>query len=241
MFLLKRFSLEIRWSVLWTESASLTLPLDGLCRCCGLFPHLQSDNQRDQCRELALFDPITRCHDLTEHSVSRFAALVPEEKKFLLSRGTKTLQEILSDRENISHSMQAHLDEGTDPWGVKVERVEMWVWSSGCSLSLCWSSVSSRKDVRLPVSMQRSMAAEAEGQHVCGEGLPSFVAFAFSCERSASKDHCCRRRTESLASIEGTHERWTSTGIRTSVRFSRKRLMWSTRVPLPCNYVICRP
>ena len=40
-------------------------------------------------------------------------------------RGTKTLQEILSDRENIAHSMQAHLDEGTDPWGVKVERVEM--------------------------------------------------------------------------------------------------------------------
>jgi len=46
--------------------------------------------------------------------------------KFLcLFRGTKTLQEILCDRENISHSMQVHLDEGTDPWGVKVERVEM--------------------------------------------------------------------------------------------------------------------
>jgi len=42
-------------------------------------------------------------------------------------RGTKTLQEILCDRENISHSMQVHLDEGTDPWGVKVERVEMLV------------------------------------------------------------------------------------------------------------------
>lgn len=42
-----------------------------------------------------------------------------------MNRGTKTLQEILSDRENISHSMQTHLDEGTDPWGVKVERVEM--------------------------------------------------------------------------------------------------------------------
>ncbi|CAF4933381.1 unnamed protein product, partial [Rotaria magnacalcarata] len=26
--------------------------------------------------------------------------------------GTKTLQEILSDRENISHLMQVHLDEG---------------------------------------------------------------------------------------------------------------------------------
>lgn len=57
--------------------------------------------------------------------------------------GTKSLQEILTDREIIAHSMQTHLDEGTDPWGVKVERVEI-------------------KDVRLPQSMQRSMAAEAE-------------------------------------------------------------------------------
>ncbi|CAF4153742.1 unnamed protein product [Rotaria sp. Silwood2] len=39
--------------------------------------------------------------------------------------GTKSLQEILQDREIIANSMQTHLDEGTDPWGVKVERVEM--------------------------------------------------------------------------------------------------------------------
>ncbi|ESN94229.1 hypothetical protein HELRODRAFT_185104 [Helobdella robusta] len=57
--------------------------------------------------------------------------------------GTKNLSEILSDRENISHFMQACLDEATEPWGVKVERVEM-------------------KDVRLPVQLQRAMAAEAE-------------------------------------------------------------------------------
>jgi erythrocyte band 7 integral membrane protein len=37
----------------------------------------------------------------------------------------KKLSEILSDRENISHAMQATLDDATDPWGVKVERVEM--------------------------------------------------------------------------------------------------------------------
>ncbi|CAF3426693.1 unnamed protein product [Rotaria socialis] len=60
---------------------------------------------------------------------------------------TKTLQEILSDRENIAHLMQTRLDEGTDPWGLKVERVEI-------------------KDVRLPVSMQRSMAAEAEATRI---------------------------------------------------------------------------
>ncbi|KAK0063383.1 mechanosensory protein 2-like isoform X2 [Biomphalaria glabrata] len=57
--------------------------------------------------------------------------------------GTKNLSEILSDRENISHLMQTSLDEATDPWGVKVERVEV-------------------KDVRLPVQLQRAMAAEAE-------------------------------------------------------------------------------
>ncbi|XP_011661392.1 band 7 protein AGAP004871-like [Strongylocentrotus purpuratus] len=57
--------------------------------------------------------------------------------------GTKNLAEILSDREGISQYMQSNLDEDTDPWGIKVERVEI-------------------KDVRLPVQLQRAMAAEAE-------------------------------------------------------------------------------
>merc|ERR1719226_369038 len=57
--------------------------------------------------------------------------------------GTKTLAEILSEREMIAHDMQSSLDDATDPWGVKVERVEI-------------------KDVRLPVQLQRAMAAEAE-------------------------------------------------------------------------------
>ena len=39
--------------------------------------------------------------------------------------GTKNLAEILSERESISHIMQSGLDVATDPWGVKVERVEM--------------------------------------------------------------------------------------------------------------------
>lgn len=57
--------------------------------------------------------------------------------------GTKNLSEILSEREPISHTMQAALDEATEHWGVKVERVEI-------------------KDARLPIQMQRAMAAEAE-------------------------------------------------------------------------------
>lgn len=39
--------------------------------------------------------------------------------------GTRNLSEILTEREAISQTMHASLDEATDPWGVKVERVEM--------------------------------------------------------------------------------------------------------------------
>ncbi|MXQ88509.1 hypothetical protein E5288_WYG006766 [Bos mutus] len=57
--------------------------------------------------------------------------------------GTKNLSQILSDREEIAHNMQCTLDDATDDWGIKVERVEI-------------------KDVKLPVQLQRAMAAEAE-------------------------------------------------------------------------------
>ncbi|KAI5729275.1 hypothetical protein M8J76_000928 [Diaphorina citri] len=57
--------------------------------------------------------------------------------------GTRPLHEILSEREAISNTMQLALDEATEDWGIKVERVEI-------------------KDVRLPVQLQRAMAAEAE-------------------------------------------------------------------------------
>ena len=57
--------------------------------------------------------------------------------------GTKSLAEILSDREKIATDILQHLDIATDPWGVKVERIEV-------------------KDVRLPQQLQRAMAAEAE-------------------------------------------------------------------------------
>ena len=41
--------------------------------------------------------------------------------------GTRSLTEILGNREEISQQMQGILDEATDPWGVKVELVEMCV------------------------------------------------------------------------------------------------------------------
>merc|ERR1719362_1854949 len=57
--------------------------------------------------------------------------------------GTLTLGDILCNREAIAREMKTVLDEGTEPWGVMVERVEV-------------------KDVRVPEQLQRAMAAEAE-------------------------------------------------------------------------------
>ena len=39
--------------------------------------------------------------------------------------GTHSLHDILVLREEIAHAMQEGLDVATDPWGIKVERVEM--------------------------------------------------------------------------------------------------------------------
>uniref|UniRef100_A0A183CEZ1 LNS2 domain-containing protein n=1 Tax=Globodera pallida TaxID=36090 RepID=A0A183CEZ1_GLOPA len=57
--------------------------------------------------------------------------------------GTRTLTEIMLEREGISKVIQKMLDEGTTPWGIKVERVEL-------------------KDIRLPKGLLRALAVEAE-------------------------------------------------------------------------------
>lgn len=57
--------------------------------------------------------------------------------------GTKTLSELLSERDTIAKDLKSMIDTATDPWGIDIERVEV-------------------KDVRLPQSLQRAMAAEAE-------------------------------------------------------------------------------
>lgn len=59
--------------------------------------------------------------------------------------GEHTLDELLTQRETINAKIQKILDENTDPWGVKVEAVEV-------------------KHVDLPVDMQRAMAREAESE-----------------------------------------------------------------------------
>jgi regulator of protease activity HflC (stomatin/prohibitin superfamily) len=57
--------------------------------------------------------------------------------------GQHTLDEILKAQDTISEVMQRQIDSVTEPWGVKVELVQM-------------------KNVEIPPSMQRAMAQEAE-------------------------------------------------------------------------------
>ena len=59
--------------------------------------------------------------------------------------GEVTLDELLSSREKISEKICKVIDEATDPWGIKVENVEL-------------------KDVRLPEEMQRVIAKVAEAE-----------------------------------------------------------------------------
>lgn len=59
--------------------------------------------------------------------------------------GTVTLDELLSDREKISDGICKVIDAATDPWGIKVENVEL-------------------KDVSLPEEMKRVIAKAAEAE-----------------------------------------------------------------------------
>lgn len=87
-----------------------------------------------------IFDPITSVTNVEDAPKSTQLLAATTLRNVL---GTRTLQEILADRESIANSMQTVLDECTEGWGVRVERVEV-------------------KDVRLPIQLQRAMAAEAE-------------------------------------------------------------------------------
>lgn len=59
--------------------------------------------------------------------------------------GQYQLDELLSNRDKINHSLQAILDKATEPWGVKITLVEV-------------------KHIDLPKEMQRAMAREAEAE-----------------------------------------------------------------------------
>jgi regulator of protease activity HflC (stomatin/prohibitin superfamily) len=59
--------------------------------------------------------------------------------------GQSELEDLLAHRDKINEKLQALLDEGTEPWGIKVSMVEV-------------------REVELPETMKRAMAAQAEAE-----------------------------------------------------------------------------
>ena len=59
--------------------------------------------------------------------------------------GQSELEELLSHRDKVNEKLQKLLDEGTESWGIKVSMVEV-------------------RDVELPETMKRAMAAQAEAE-----------------------------------------------------------------------------
>jgi len=59
--------------------------------------------------------------------------------------GNQTLDELLSKREELNKSLQSVIDQGTDPWGIKVSNVTI-------------------RDVALPDEMLRAIAKQAEAE-----------------------------------------------------------------------------
>lgn len=101
--------------------------------------------------------------------------------------GAVTLDELLTSREKISENICKIIDEATDPWGIKVENVEL-------------------KDIRLPEEMQRVIAkvaeAEREKQAVITKSIGEVEAsnnLALAAEKMASTPGALHLRT--LATI----------------------------------------
>lgn len=59
--------------------------------------------------------------------------------------GQSDLEDLLGHRDKVNEKLQLLIDEGTEPWGIKVSMVEV-------------------RDVQLPETMQRAMAAQAEAE-----------------------------------------------------------------------------
>ena len=59
--------------------------------------------------------------------------------------GQSELEDLLAHRDKVNEKLQTLIDEGTEPWGLKVSMVEV-------------------RDVQLPDTMQRAMAAQAEAE-----------------------------------------------------------------------------
>ncbi len=89
-----------------------------------------------------VFDPVLAVTKVEDYN---YAVMMMAQTTLRDIVGQVELDELLTRREDINKRLQAILDEVTDPWGIKVTAVTL-------------------KQVRLPESMLRAMAKQAEAE-----------------------------------------------------------------------------
>ena len=89
---------------------------------------------------LKIDDPIKAVVNVADYFTASYQVGLTSLRNII---GQHVLDEVLKERDKINEALQTVVDQATEPWGVKVEMVEM-------------------KDVEIPQSMQRAMAQEAQ-------------------------------------------------------------------------------
>jgi len=89
---------------------------------------------------LKICDPIKAVTSVANYYTASYQVALTSLRNII---GQHVLDEVLKERDKINEALQSVVDAATEPWGVKVEMVEM-------------------KDVEIPASMQRAMAQEAQ-------------------------------------------------------------------------------
>lgn len=103
------------------------------------------DNVSLKVNAVVYFRVITPIQSVVEVENFRFAVEQAAQTGLRSVLGEVELDELLSQRETLNNKLQTILDEHTEPWGVKVTRVNV-------------------KQVDLPQEMQRAIAAQAEAE-----------------------------------------------------------------------------
>eukprot|EP00808_Paulinella_micropora_P017192 g65962.t1 len=94
--------------------------------------------------------------------------------------GESELDELLQKRDTINERMTRILDEGTDPWGVRVSTVEV-------------------KDVQVPRNMQRAMGSQAEAER---ERRAKVISAEGELQASTSLLHAAENMTKNNATMQ---------------------------------------
>ena len=86
-----------------------------------------------------------RINAVLYYSIFDAAKVIISVENYKFAVGAVTLDELLAQRDRISEEICKIIDEATDPWGIKVENVEL-------------------KDISLPEEMKRVLAIAAEAE-----------------------------------------------------------------------------